>query len=573
MSDLFDEISSSELSDFRANFAEFIRGDRTDKSSKEQSASRNVKTRLLDLMLNPDTSSMDAGFKEEVIKLIERISELDVLDTPGVPAATSELLEITLDYRTQILECLKNASFEEEKKCMWHKYIDEFFSNFILELVRRWESIEDERHVEQAEKSRLGKKQIQEENHRLKGIYALSLEIAKLAEPQEIYRYLARKLPSIIPFDGLIICEVTNNRVEENIYPVRRTSLNEINNARNKLEDLYELFQRVVVDRELVVTKTHNEEFVDAEVDDVESPESIFVPMLEGDKTWGMIGVFRRNGRPFNPQEVHALSIVTSLVDLVVLNIHSTQRERALSVSMAYQMRFAKAVQQNVLPTEYKNDSISIHTRFKPSEILSGDFYQFFTTNKSDFGVVIGDVTGHGVAAGLMMMTVMGVLVEVLAAEDLEVTEALGRANNNILKIVNEEFFVTALALWITDDNQLRYFNGGHPPGLLYKKSDEKIIELMSTDFPLGIFENLDINTETTSLSDGDRIMIYTDGLIEAKNGDGNLFGIEKLKELFVKYINEDASTILDKILHSVYEHTGTENLDDDVALILLEKK
>ncbi|MFH1516116.1 MAG: SpoIIE family protein phosphatase, partial [bacterium] len=500
MSDLFDEISSSELSEFRANFTEFIRGKKTDKSPKEPSASRNVKTRLLDLMLNPDASSMDEYFRQEVVKVIERISELNILDTPGIPAATSELLEVTLEYRTQILESLKNASFDEEKKYIWHKYIDQFFSNFILELVRRWENIEGERHLEQLEKAKTGQKQLEEENKRLRGIYALSIEIAKIGEPSEIYRYLSRKLPSIIPFDGLIICDATNRRIEENIYPVRRTSLSEINNARSRLEDLYELFHRVVIKRERVVIKIHNKENVDSEVEDVDPPESIFVPMIDEDYTWGMIGIFRRSGTPFNPQEVHALSIVTSLVDLVVLNIYSLKRERSLSVSHEYQMKFARSVQQNVLPTGYKNENISIATRFKPSQTLSGDFYQFFKTNKSDFGVVIGDVTGHGVAAGLMMMTVMGVLAEVFAAENLEVTEALRRANSNICKIVNEEFFVTALALWITNDNQLKFFNAGHPPGLLYQKSTEKIIELEPTDYPLGIFENLEIKTENTPL-------------------------------------------------------------------------
>ncbi|MBU1024186.1 hypothetical protein KKB99_07885, partial [bacterium] len=169
MSDLFDEISSSELSEFRANFTEFIRGKKTDKSPKEPSASRNVKTRLLDLMLNPDASSMDEYFRQEVVKVIERISELNILDTPGIPAATSELLEVTLEYRTQILESLKNASFDEEKKYIWHKYIDQFFSNFILELVRRWENIEGERHLEQLEKAKTGQKQLEEENKRLRG--------------------------------------------------------------------------------------------------------------------------------------------------------------------------------------------------------------------------------------------------------------------------------------------------------------------------------------------------------------------------------------------------------------------
>lgn len=573
MANLFDEISSSDADDFRENFTQFLLGKGLDKSTKKNSASQKVKIRLLDLLLNPESGAKDDDFRGELQNVIERISEINILDTPGIPAATSDILEITFEYKNQILKHLDNNTIPDDKKTLWRRHINEFFDNFILELVRRWESFESERYIEELERAQTDKEHLEKENNRLKGIYALSIEIAKIANPNEIYGYLAQKLPSILAFDNLIILDASTGKIQEQVFPVNKTSLSEINAGRNKIEDVYELFQRIVIIRDLVETQIHDIDKVDRQAEHVDAPESVFVPMLEKDYTWGIIGVLRRAGHPFNSQEVQSLSIVTSLVDQIVRNINVIRRERTLARSLDDQLKIAKSIQINVLPDSFKSDQLTIETRFKPSETISGDFYQFFKTNTNDSGVVIGDVTGHGVAAGLLMMTVMGILTEVFAIEGLSITQMLQRANQNLSRIVNEEFFVTALALWISPDNKLRYFNAGHPPGLLYRKKTGDIIELYPDAFPLGIFEDQQVTAKEVPLDSSDRILLYTDGLIEAKDKYNTQFGIDKLKALFMDKVNSSCDFLLDEILDAVYYHAGTDDLRDDVALVLIENK
>ncbi len=573
MTNLFDEISSTDADDFRENFTQFLLGKGIEKSAKKNSASQKVKIRLLDLLLNPEAGAKDVDFRSELHNVIERISEINILDTPGMPAATSDILEITFEYKSQILKHLDNNTIPDDKKTVWRQHINEFFDDFILELVRRWENFESERYIEELERAQIDKEHLEKENNRLKGIYALSIEIAKIANPNEIYRYLAQKLQSILVFDNLIILDASSGQIREQIFPVNKTSICEIDAGRKKIEDVYELFQRVVITRDLVETQIHDSDKIDTQAEDVDAPESVFVPMLESDHTWGIIGVLRRAGHPFNSQEVQSLSIVTSLVDQIVRNINVIRRERTLARSLDDQLKLAKTIQINVLPDSFKSDQLTIETRFKPSETISGDFYQFFKTNTNDTGVLIGDVTGHGVAAGLMMMTVMGILTEVFAIESLSITQMLQRANQNLSRIVNEEFFVTGLALWVSPDNKLRYFNAGHPPGLLYRKKAGDILELYPDAFPLGIFEDQKVTAKEVPLESGDRILLYTDGLIEARDKNNTQFGIPKLKDLFIKKINSSCEVLLDEILDAVYYHAGTDDLRDDVALVLIENK
>ena len=369
MTNWFDEISSSDMDDFRKNFTQFLLGKGTDKSIKKPEASKNVKIRLLDLLLNPESGECDNEFRNELQNVIERISEINTLDIPGAVAPTSDLLKITFECKTQILKHLDNDSIAQDKKTLWQRHINEFFDNFILELVRRWEDIESERHIEELERARTDKSRLEEENNRLKGIYALSIEISKIDNPNEIYRYLARKLPSILTFDNMVILDTSSGIIREHIFPVKETSIAEINAGRSRIEDIYELFQRVVINRDKVEVEIHDNAKVDENSSGVDVPESIYVPMFDDDYTWGIIGVLRRAGNPFNSQEVQSLSIVTSLVDQVVRNINAIRREREFTRSVDDQIGFARTIQQNVLPESFKSDKLTIETRFIYLEI------------------------------------------------------------------------------------------------------------------------------------------------------------------------------------------------------------
>jgi len=568
--DFFDEIPPWEIDKFRESFQEFMKVGKS--GAKETNISNPViGTRLLDLLLDPEFSD-DDEFRRKTCELIARICELDALDLPGEKAASTDLLAVAFNYKRQLIKHLESSGMERAKESLWRNLIQDFFDRFTTELVKRWEGIESERYRVELEEREKDERMLRRENARLRGIYALSLEIASISNPLNIYGYLARKLALILPYDLILVFESSDRKIIEHIFPTNPVSTHEIVNARRKVEDVYELFKREVLDRSRIDVKIHST--VDQKIsrENPGEPESVVIPMIDGENTWGMIGVFRKAGKPFDPQDVQALSIVTNMVDLVVRNQRAIARERTLVRSLDEQIDFARSVQEHMIPTGYSGTDFTIQTRFRPSKTLSGDFYQFFKTDLGERGVIIGDVTGHGVAAAMMMMTVMGILSEVIALEKTSFVEMLHRANLRLGLMVSDEFFMTALAVWVDGENQFHYFNMGHPPALLISKGSHEITELPPTGFPLGIYEEIEIEPQEIRFQTGDRILLYTDGIIEAKNENGKNFGLARLEKIFREIANQDSESALDEILKQVTEYAGADGIRDDIALVLINR-
>ena len=571
MMDFFNEIPPGEIDKFRESFQEFMKTGKSE-STGTNIANPHVGTRLLDLLLDPEFTD-DEDFRQKTCELIGRICELDALDLPGEKAASTDLLSIAFNYKKQLIKHLESRGMDRAKEIIWRSLIQDFFDRFTTELVKRWEGIESERYRVELEEREADERTLRRENARLRGIYALSLEIASISNPQNIYSYLARKLALILPFDVILILDSSDKKTVEHVFSPNPISAQDIETARRKVEDVYELFKREVLDRLRIDVKNHSSAEPGIQREKSGEPESVVIPMIDNDNTWGMIGVFRKAGNPFDPQDVQALSIVTNMVDLVVRNQKAITREKLLVRSLDEQIIFARSVQEHMIPNNYTGDDFTIHTRFRPSKTLSGDFYQFFKTDPGERGVIIGDVTGHGVAAAMMMMTVMGILSEVIALEKTSFVEMLHRANLRLGHMVGDEFFVTALAVWVDSENRFHYFNMGHPPALLISKGSNEITELPPIGFPLGIYEEIEIEPQEIRFQVGDRILLYTDGIIEAKNENGRNFGLAQLKKLFTGITNLDGESALDEILTQVTEYAGADGIHDDIALVLVVKK
>lgn len=506
--------------------------------------------------------------------------------TLGDTKSAPDLIESVLIQKNDLLKRVECKRFDKDTKTLLSNHVNQFYDNLTLELIRKSEDIKRSStykpHIQSCIKDCLDGDPVidiqthvhlQEENNRLKDIYSLSLEIASHNTSARIYEFIATRLQTIVSYSTLIILDASNDRLFEYIFPAKQINKKDIEYGRHRIEELFELFDRTIINRNAVLTKIYDEKYITDNECNLANPEIVFIPMIENDRTCGILGALRDSGNPFVPQEVHSLSIVTNLIDLVVRNINAIDHQHDLRRSMLEQINFAKTVQKRTLPTELRTDKMIIKTHFQPSESISGDFYKFFPSDKNSHGVIIGDVTGHGLAAGLMMMTVMGILTEAFTLKDINLTEMFKRANQNIIEIVNSEFFLTSLAIWYSDDGRLQYFNAGHPPGLLYKMRSHELIELTSTCFPMGIFLDLDLNVQKISIDEDCRILLFTDGLIEARDRNRKQFGLEKLKDLFSNTSGSSCSLALETILSAVNEHSEASSLNDDLALVIIEKR
>ena len=199
---------------------------------------------------------------------------------------------------------------------------------------------------------------------------------------------------------------------------------------------------------------------------------------------------------------------------------------------------------------------------------VGGDYYDFLSFGPNRVGLLIGDISGKGIAAALLMANLQANLRSQLAMA--------GERPEVFLRIVNETFYDNTVdsaystiffAEYEDERQQLRYANCGHLPGLLLRAGGG-VEELASTGTVLGLFRNWDGNTGTCQLAPGDTLALYTDGVTEACDADGEEFGQRRLAALLQEHASLRAQATVDAVLAAVQEHCPGEQTDD-VTLIV----
>jgi len=206
--------------------------------------------------------------------------------------------------------------------------------------------------------------------------------------------------------------------------------------------------------------------------------------------------------------------------------------------------------------------------------VLGGDYFDFITLPDSRLAIVIGDVTGHGLHASVVMSMLYG-FIHHAAMNLIEPKELASQVNKFLVHFAERSrtfdlYFSTTLFMGIVDPKtlELDYVNAGHVPPLIRRADD--IIELAPTTNPLGYFGSLDIPPASVSLKHGDRMLLYTDGIIEAVNPSGDRFGPGRLKEMLA--VNEsDYQEFLDCVFAGLETFGAVDPPEDDCTLLVVD--
>lgn len=237
-------------------------------------------------------------------------------------------------------------------------------------------------------------------------------------------------------------------------------------------------------------------------------------------------------------------------------------------------LAMARAIQANALPSvfpPYPNlrDVIDIHALMRPAREVGGDFYDFFFTGPGKLALVIADVSGKGVPAALFMMRAKATLQGLLRS-GLGLAEAVGRANRRLAEQNDANMFVTA---WVgvvdLASGALEFVSAGHEPPLL-KRADGSVVFLEETAGPsLGMMDGSAYRTRTLTLAAGDGLLLYTDGVTEARNAAREFYGAERLAATFRGLLGaKDAGVIIDGIARDVDAFAGGTEQADDITLL-----
>jgi hypothetical protein len=246
--------------------------------------------------------------------------------------------------------------------------------------------------------------------------------------------------------------------------------------------------------------------------------------------------------------------------------------ERLLAIHK--ELEIARRIQSSILPqTVPALTGLDLAARYAPMSAVAGDFYDFLLVDERRLGVLIADVTGHGIPAALIasMLKVAFAGQAFHAHDPVRVLTGLNLA----LCGKFEEHFVTAAYLLVDLENRLlRYSAAGHPPLMLATGTDRTVREIEENGLMLGLFPEATYSSVEIQIGSGDRCLLYTDGVFEATNTAREEFGKSRCKEFLESHWHLPAAHFADDLLNNIAAFSGlnsTRAQEDDITLLVLD--
>jgi steroid delta-isomerase-like uncharacterized protein len=240
--------------------------------------------------------------------------------------------------------------------------------------------------------------------------------------------------------------------------------------------------------------------------------------------------------------------------------------------SMEQELRLARSIQQAFLPKEVPTlEGWQISPLYQPAREVGGDFYDFHPLSGGRLGLVVGDATGKGVPAALVMSTTCGMLRAVSQASDSSSPgEMLRRVNEALVPSIPDNMFVTCFyAILDPTSGSLRYANAGHDVPYLHRSGDTE--EMRARVMPLGLMPEMGYEEKEIVLDSGEAAFFYSDGLVEAHNPQGEMFGFPRLRALVAEHAQKES--LEEALLEELYSFVGEGwKQEDDITLLTLRR-
>lgn len=251
----------------------------------------------------------------------------------------------------------------------------------------------------------------------------------------------------------------------------------------------------------------------------------------------------------------------------VCLDHYSEEERRRLES----ELELSQVIQRALLPQRVPDiRGVELAAFSRPSEIIGGDYFDFFQFRDGTHGLVIADVSGHGVSAA-MLMSSLQTAIRTMAPEMDSPAEMLERINRFYIHNIHFTTFVTVfLACFDPNTFTLSYVNAGHNPPAVRRKNDGTITWLKPTAPAIGLAEDFHPRMEAISFSQGDSLLLYTDGVTEVMNISNEEFGTERLAALVQQHADRPAPDLLQAVRRAVSVFGGNKPLVDDVTMVAL---
>lgn len=289
-------------------------------------------------------------------------------------------------------------------------------------------------------------------------------------------------------------------------------------------------------------------------------------------KIIGVVQLLNKHGGPFTFRDERLLAAMASQAAISIENARLYQQEMQQQI-IKRELETAHAIQASFLPdTIPQVDGWDIGALWRPIRSVAGDFYDFYRLDGDRLAVVIADVSGKGIPAALFMALSVTVLRFGISLR-LPPEEVIQRANEIIISEQRSKMFATTFVGYLDlAGGGLRFASGGHNPPLIYRAASGRCEAITSTGVAVGLFKGADFAGAAARLEPGDVLVLYTDGITEAINGDEDEFGEERLETLIIKHADLPAQALADLIMETIIAFAGDEELFDDATLVVVKR-
>jgi len=293
------------------------------------------------------------------------------------------------------------------------------------------------------------------------------------------------------------------------------------------------------------------------------------MPLMAQDRLIGVIGVYTLNPKRWDQTDVSFLSIIAVHVAGII-------EKSKFRMEVSKELEVAGYIQVKLIPeSPPKIDNYDISAITIPNREVSGDYYDFINIDEDHLGIAIADVSGKGIGASLLMANTHG-LLHAYALSENNANDVIYRINNALYSYTESGRFVT-MVYGILDKKTgiFTYSNAGHNHPLVYRHNNSKPESLEIGGIVLGVMKNAVYSQEKIQLNKGDIVIFYSDGVTEAQNINGEMFGETRLHNTILEYINDNqnlikAQSLLDHIYNAVCDFSSGVPLNDDLTMVIL---
>jgi len=268
--------------------------------------------------------------------------------------------------------------------------------------------------------------------------------------------------------------------------------------------------------------------------------------------------------------------IIANFMNEVARNLEKIIQDLNEKERISSELDIAARIQQNLMPQDFPElPGIELAAKTRSSSEVGGDTFDIIQADEDNTIIYIGDVTGHGVPAGLIMIMV-DVLIHTFITQYKTTKEIMMNVNRHLYPRIDSTLFMTMIMMhWNTSKQKLTYASAGHEHIIHYHAKSQKCTVTRSGGIALGMvpdIENIAIEKEIP-LEENDAIVLYTDGITEARNEQGEMFGLKRLVQAVEQFGYKNANGIFDRVTRALSTFIIQAPQEDDITLIVLKYK